>query len=412
MVFLDFFGKLRELGVKVTSHEWLALMEAIQSGAVEPGLTPFYYASRALLVKREADFDRFDQAFGAVFRGAPIDPALLDRFNDWLNDPIAPKVLSPEELAALHEMDLERLRELFEQRLAEQTERHDGGNRWIGTGGTSPFGHGGTHPAGVRVGGAGGGGRAMQIASRRDFKNYRDDVIIDVRQVQVALRKLRRLTRVGERLELDMDRTIEKTGKNAGELELAMRAPRRNSVRLTLLMDAGGSMTPFAELVSTLFSAAARSSHWKRFEGFYFHNCVYESVFTDIWQRQEKPTADVIATATEGSVLVIVGDATMHPSELVDRHGAIDYWHRNDTPGIEWLSRLRRRFPDSVWLNPVAEQWWNAPSCEMVRRIFPMFPLTLQGLGQAISDLRSGRAASYTPPSSDSTWARLTAAYR
>ena len=393
----------------MTSHEWLALMEALQVGVVEPGLSSFYYASRALLVKREADLDRFDQAFAATFRGIAVDPAALDPFQQWLADPKAQKLLSDEERAAIEAHDLEKLRELFEQRLREQTERHDGGNRWIGTGGTSPFGNGGFNPAGVRVGGSGGGGQAMQVATRRDFQNYRDDVVLDVRQVQVALRKLRRLTRVGERLELDLDRTVDKTGKNAGELEIAMRAPRRNSVRITLIMDAGGSMTPFAELVSTLFSAASKSSHWKRFEAYYFHNCVYESVFTDIWQRHDKPTSELIAAATEGSVLVFVGDATMHPSELLDRHGAVDYWHRNETPGYEWLARLRRAFPVSVWLNPVQETWWTAPTCHLVRRIFPMYPLTLAGLDQAVKDIRAGRVDAAPPEPAERLWSRFVA---
>jgi uncharacterized protein with von Willebrand factor type A (vWA) domain len=407
LVFLEFFGRLREVGLKVTSHEWLALMEALRSGAVEPGLTSFYYTARALLVKRESDLDRFDQAFGAVFRGATIDPSLLDPFHQWLTDPKAPVGLTEEERAALEALDLDKLRELFEQRMREQTERHDGGSKWIGTGGTSPFGHGGTNPAGVRVGGAGGGGRAMQIASRRDFVNYRDDVVLDVRQVQLALRKLRRLTRVGERLELDIDKTVEKTGKNAGELELAMRAPRRNTIRLTLMMDAGGSMTPFAQLLSTLFSAASKSSHWKRFEAYYFHNCVYEAVYTDIAQRKEKLTSELIASATEGSVLIFVGDATMHPSELLERHGSIDYWHRNETPGYEWLQQLRRAIPASVWLNPMQESWWTAPTCQLVRRVFPMYPLTLAGLDRMVADLRSGRVHATPPEPAEQLWSRF-----
>ena len=407
MLFLDFFGKLREAGLRVTTHEWLALMQALRSGAVEPGLTAFYYVARALLVKREADLDRFDQVFAFVFRASGVDPAVLDQFLAWLQDPAMPKSLTEAERAALEALDFDKLRELFEKRLAEQKERHDGGSKWIGTGGTSPFGHGGINPAGVRVGGAGGAGRAVQIATRRDFANYRDDVVLDVRQVQVALRKLRRLNRLGERLELDIDETVDKTGKNAGELEICMRAPRRNSVRLTLLMDAGGSMSPFADLVSTLFSAASKSAHWKRFESFYFHNCVYESVFTDIWQRCEKPTGDVLANSTEGSILVIVGDATMHPAELLEKHGAVDYWHRNETPGLEWLRRLRRAYPASVWLNPLQEKWWSAPSCQVVQGVFPMYPLTLEGLGRAVSDLRAGRAAVRVPEPVDALWRRF-----
>ena len=389
-MFLDFHDALRRVGVRVSLHEWMTLMEALQSGLVEPSLVRFYYAARAILIKRETDFDRFDQAFLEVFTGVEGTPAALDEVLAWLENPKEPPALSPGELEALRAMDLEALRELFEQRLREQDARHDGGNRWIGTGGTSPFGHGGRNPAGVRVGGSGGGRSAVQIATARQFQNYRDDVVIDVRQMQVALRKLRRLRRVGREEELDLDETIDRTGRNAGDLELVFHAPRKNQIRLILLMDAGGSMTPFTRLCSTLFTAASKVGHWKSFEAYYFHNCIYETVWTDIELRKTASTSDVLRAARENSVLVLVGDATMHPGELTERWGAIDYWHRNDTPGIEWLWRLRRAFPSSVWLNPMPERWWNSPSLELIRRAFPMYPLTLEGMDRATRDLRTG----------------------
>ena len=392
-MFIDLFETLREKGVTVTVHEWLALMEAMSRGLVEPSLTRFYWTARALLVKREADFDRFDEAFLQVFQGVEGSAAAaVDDLMKWLSDPKALRQLSEEELAALKALSLEELRELFEKRLREQKERHDGGSHWIGTGGTSPFGHGGANPAGVRVGGAGGGQSAMQIATKREFQNYRDDLVLDVRQMQVALRKLRRLIRLGMRDELDVDDTVDKTSKNAGELELVFRPPRKNQVKLVLLMDAGGSMTPFAKLVSTLFTAASKAGHWKRFEAYYFHNCVYENVWRDISLRTERSTADLIADASEGSVLVMVGDATMHPSELVEQYGSIDYWHRNQTAGVEWLRRLRRAFPRSVWLNPMPERWWNAPTLHTIRHVFPMHSLTLKGLDEAVRDIRARHA--------------------
>ena len=392
MLFLDFFDNLRAQELKVTTHEWLALMEALQRGAVPTSLLGFYWTARALLVKREADYDRFDIAFAQTFDGVEASGEVVERLLDWLKDHKPPPHLTPEELAALKAHDLETLRELFEQRLAEQTERHDGGNRWIGTGGTSPFGHSGVNPAGVRVGGGGGGRRAMQVATRRDFANYRDDLVLDVRQTQVALRRLRRLVRNGQDQELDIDATIERTGKNAGDLEVVFRPPRRNQVRLILLMDTGGSMTPYANIVSTIFTAASKSTHWKRFEAYYFHNCPYDEVWEDAWTRKPRPTSEILAEATEGSVLIMVGDATMHPAELTESGGAIDYWTQNETPGLEWLRRLRRAFPDSVWINPLPKRWWNAPSCRLVEEVFPMHPMTLSGIDAAVNDLRVGRA--------------------
>jgi uncharacterized protein with von Willebrand factor type A (vWA) domain len=392
-MFLNFFDQLRRGGIRVSLHEWLTLTEAMARGMVPPNLTQFYYASRSILVKRESDFDRFDQVFMEVFRGVEADTSVIDDVLKWLDDPKGMPQLTPEEMAAIESMDLEALRKLFEERLAEQTERHDGGNRWVGTGGTSPFGHGGYHPGGVRVGGSGGGRSAMQIATRRAFQNYRDDIILDVRQMKVALRKLRRLSRRGGTEELDLDETVDQTCLNAGDLTLAFRPPRKNQVRLVLLMDAGGSMVPYARLVSRLFTAASKSGHWKSFSSYYFHNCVYETVWHDITMRDdsEHPTSKLIADATESSVLIVVGDATMHPGELTERHGSIDYWHRNETAGIEWLRRLENAFPTSAWLNPMPDRWWNAPSLILVGRHFSMFPLTLSGLDDAVSHLRTSR---------------------
>ena len=389
-MFSELFARLRANEVRVTLHEWLTLMEALERGLIAPDLTSFYYGARAILVKREADFDRFDEVFLGLYRGVETGEEVLKSVLDWLDDPKRLRHLSPEEMAALEGLDLERLRELFEQRLKEQTERHDGGNRWVGTGGTSPFGHGGFHPTGVRVGGMGGGRQAVQIASKRRFQAYRNDIVLDTRQIQVALRRLRRLVRHGRQDELDVDETIDRTGRNAGDLELVFRAPRKNQIRLVLLMDAGGSMTPHARLVSRLFSAASKGGQWKSFQSYYFHNCVYETVWSDISMQDSTSvsTADLIAEATSQSVLVMVGDAAMHPGELTERFGSIDYWHRNETPGIEWLQRLRKAYSVNAWVNPMPERWWNASSLYLIRRIFPMFPLTLLGLDEAVDHLR------------------------
>jgi uncharacterized protein with von Willebrand factor type A (vWA) domain len=388
---MPLFQSLRTHGVRVTTHEWLALMEALNKGVVAPNLVHFYYTARALLVKRESDFDRFDQAFIQVFGGIDTSHIDLDPILAWLEDAKQPRNFSPEELAALESMDLESLRELFEKRLKEQSERHDGGSKWIGTGGTSPFGHSGRHPSGIRMGGSGRSRSAMQIATRRDFQNYRDDVVLDIRQIQVALRKLRRLSRRGVDDELDLDETIDQTGRNAGDLTLVFRPPRKNLVRLILMMDAGGSMTPFAQLVSRLFTAAGKAGHWKSFEAYYFHNCVYEKVWSDIRLRTEVNTTEIIKKANENSVLVMVGDASMHPGELTQRYGSIDYWHRNESPGIEWLRRLKKAFPTAAWLNPMPERWWNAPSLIMIKNLYSMHPLTLRGLDEAVKTLRKGR---------------------
>jgi uncharacterized protein with von Willebrand factor type A (vWA) domain len=391
LLFGEFFFGLRDAGVRVGLSEWMALMQALAEGYVRPDLTDFYHVARALLVKHEAAFDLYDQVFAAVFADGAMPTGLADELLRWLEDPKPPPTLSPEELEALDALPLDKLRELFEQRLQEQTERHDGGNRWIGTGGTSPFGHGGRNPAGVRVGGGGGGRSAIQVASERRFRDYRSDRILDTRDMAVALKKLRRLTRHEGEPELDVDESIDETSKNAGELSLIFRPPRRNEARVLLLMDVGGSMDPYAHLVERLFSAASGLNHWRKFEAFAFHNCPYEKLYSSMWGGEGVPTVDVLRDRPEETFLIMVGDASMAPSELTSQNGAIDYYHRNDTPGLVWLHRLRSRFRRAVWLNPMPETWWRGYSIELIASVFPMFPLSLEGLDRSVDALVKGR---------------------
>ena len=362
-------------------------MEALSAGYVESDLTDFYYVSRALLCKSESEFDIFDEVFEATFADGEMPRQVASQFLEWLEEAKEMQWPTPEELAKLESLDLDELRRTFEERMREQTERHDGGNRWIGTGGTSPFGHGGSNPAGVRVGGSGGQRSAIQIASQRSFQAYRKDRVLDTRSIAVALKKLRRLGRTEGELELDVDESIDQTCKNAGDLELIFRPPRKNQARVLLLMDVGGSMEPYARLVETLFSAASNLNHWKKFEAYSFHNCPYETLYPDRFGSDGVPTAQVLSETDPSTLLIVVGDASMAPSELTERYGAIDYWHRNETPGIVWLHRFRKRFDRSIWLNPLPDQWWGGWTTQVIKQFYPMFPLTLAGLDDGISTL-------------------------
>lgn len=398
LLFGRFFRGLRAAGLRVGLSEWMSLMRALSQGAVEPDLSDFYVVARALLVKSEAHFDTFDQVFTAVFGNGKLPTKAVEELLAWLE--IARKMdeLSPEARAALEALSLEELRRLFEERLAEQKERHDGGSYWIGTGGTSPFGHGGANPAGVRVGGAGGGRSAIQIASARRFREYRSDRALDTRGMAVALKKLRRLSRKEGLPELDVEASIDKTCRNAGELTLEMVPPRENEARVLLLMDVGGSMDPYAHMVEQLFSAAASLDHWRRFEAFTFHNCPYARLVPAARRAgdAEVETADVIADRPAETFLIVVGDAYMAPSELMEAFGAVDAWLQNRTPGIVWLHRLRRHFTRAVWLNPIPQRGWYGWTIQAVARLFPMVPLTLEGLDEAM-DILLKRAPEPTP---------------
>jgi uncharacterized protein with von Willebrand factor type A (vWA) domain len=392
-IFGRFFFALRQAGLPVGLSEWMTLMQAIQDGAVDPDLYDFYTIARAVLVKSEALFDTYDEVFAGVFGKNELPKKALEDVLLWLFDAKDLAEITPEMLAKMEALPLDELRRRFEERLREQDERHDGGNRWIGTGGTSPFGNAGMNPAGMRVGGSSGGKTAIQIASARRFREYRNDRVLDVRGMQVALKKLRRLSRIEGEPELDVEESIDKTCRNAGELELAFHPPRKNEARVLLLMDVGGSMDPYTRLVEQLFSAASSLDHWKKFEAFTFHNCPYAKVTPSRRKDGDKDilTADLMHERPKTTYLIMVGDAYMAPTELLEAFGSIEHWEASETPGIAWLHRLRSHFQRAVWLNPIPEKGWHGWTIKLIHQIFPMFPLTLEGIENAVDALLKRR---------------------
>ncbi len=390
-MFVDFLYHLRANGIDVSTTEWLTLMDALVRGYSRANLTVFYDVARACVVKSEGGYDRYDQAFVSFFHGMSDDLDLTDELLDWLSDPVLPRELTEQELAMLEAWDLDRLREELEERLREQTERHDGGNRWVGTGGTSPFGHGGKNPAGIRVGGAGGGRSAVQVAELRRFRNLRNDRVLDTRSIGMALRRLRRLARDSGPEELDLDATIDKTAREGGEIDLVFAPPRANRIKLLLLMDVGGSMDPYTELCERLFSAAHAASHFKTFRTLFFHNCPYDRLYDDMSHWRGPKTEDVFHEVDRTWSLVFVGDAWMAPYELTHTGGAIYYGHQNRRTGLDWLLEFRQRIPNSVWLNPEPRRLWHADTIALIHSVFPMFELTLDGLSAAVDVLRGAK---------------------
>lgn len=392
--FVPFLYELRAKKVKVGAQEAVALAKALSMGLHDSSLDGFYHLARAICVHRESDLDAFDEAFLSHFKGiAGSSLELVKELDDWLKDPANRKELTPEELAAIDAIDMETLKRLFEERMKEQKDRHQGGNRWIGTGGTSPFGQFGAHPSGLRVGSQGGGRSAMGIADARRYKPYRSDLLLDVRQIEVALRKLRAFQREGQPDELDIDGTIDATAKNAGELEIVVRPPRKSNVRVLLLMDVGGSMDPFADTVSRLFSAAKRASNIRTLKTYYFHNCIYGRLYETERFTDPVPVEELLHDLSSEWKLVLVGDAAMHPAELL---GAGDYeyyatgHHGPAQTGLSQLQKFADHFKRAAWLNPDPPNYWRGGTAEQIARVFSMFHLTLDGLGEAIHHLSKG----------------------
>lgn len=393
-MFLDLFYGLRHEGVPVGVQEWLTLMDALAKGLHGSSLGRFYNVARACLVKSEVYFDAFDRVFLQVFHGVEGSLDIESEVLQWLQDPKNFQELTEEQRAMLERLSSDELMRRFLETLAEQTGRHDGGDRWVGTGGRSPFGHGGEHPTGIRVGGPGQRRSAMKVAEERRFRDYRTDAALDLRQIRTALRRLRRLTRTGPESELDLDETIDETCRNAGEIELVFRPEKRNDVRLLLLMDVGGTMDPYYEPVSRLLTALHGERGLRDFRAYYFHNCIYELLGRDarLLRRDAVPTGDVLRTLDRRWKVMIVGDAAMHPAELMEPYGNIDPRRESETTGIDWLHRIADHFERVVWLNPDPPKVWDRTlTTRTVRHVFPMFHLSVDGIGDAVQALVGGR---------------------
>ncbi len=394
-MFLDLFYGLRQEGVPVGIQEWQSFATALEKGLHGSSLLRFYHLGRACLIKSETYFDAYDKVFARVFKGVEgaFGDDVTQRVLDWLNDPKNFPNLSPEELAELERLSSDELMRRFLETLAEQTERHDGGNKWVGTGGKSPYGHGGQHPTGIRVGGPAKSRSAMKVAEERHFKDYRTDATLDLRQMRVALRRMRQMTRTGDATELDLDGTVDETCKNAGEIEMVFRPPRRNDIRLLLLMDVGGTMDPYYQPVSQLLTALHEERGLRAFEAYYFHNCVYDSIYKSarMYRSDAVPTADILRRLDSRWKVLFVGDAAMHPAELLQPYGNIDPRHGVPTPGIEWLHRIANHFDRSVWLNPEKKAYWDGQTTRAIRKLFPMYHLSVDGLGDAVKALVGAR---------------------
>ena len=393
-MFLTFFYLLRDNGIPVSLHEYLTLMKAMKNEVGTYSIDDFYFLSKSIFIKNEAHLDRYDLLFGKYFKGIDFLPE--DFFKtipeEWLRKNFE-KLLTEEEKKMIEAMSgLDNLMERFKQLMEEQKERHEGGNKWIGTGGTSPFGANGYNPEGFRVGQEGSRNRsAVKVWDKRDFANLDETIELNTRNIKVALKRLRVFTREGLAEELDIDETIRKTSDNAGMLDIKLVASEKNRVKVLLLLDIGGSMDDYIELCSQLFSAAKHE--FKHLEFFYFHNCIYETMWKDNERRHDRiPTFEILHRFNRDYKVIIVGDATMSPYEIVSKGGSVE--HYNDETGLAWLQRVKEHFDSVVWLNPSAERGWNYfESTNIIRDVFDhrMFPLTVEGLTKAMKALKNGK---------------------
>ncbi len=387
----EFFLNLRDAGVPASVREYLTLMEALQKHVSSGSLDDFYYLSRACLVKDESNYDKFDRVFGAYFKGiaALPDSLVAEIPEEWLRKQ-AELLLTEEEKKLVESLGgWEKLLETLRRRLEEQKGRHQGGSKWIGTGGTSPFGAYGYNPEGVRIGQDGSRNcSAVKVWDKREYRNLDDSVELGVRNIKVALKRLRKFAREGAADELDLDDTIRSTAKNAGYLDIKMVPERHNAVKVLLFLDVGGSMESYVRICEELFSAAR--VEFKHLEYFYFHNFLYESVWRDNHRRNSErtPTFQVLHKYAHDYKLIFVGDASMSPYEVGYPGGSVE--HNNEEAGAVWMQRMLDVYPHAAWLNPTPEDRWSYyESIGMIRNLMGdrMYPLTLDGLERAMREL-------------------------
>lgn len=391
-MFLDFFLLLKHNGLPVSLTEYLTLLEALQTRVIDKSIDDFYYLCRLTLIKDEKNLDAFDGLFGLYFKGVEYitDEMIHDIPADWLTQN-GERLFSPEEMQKIEAMGgLENLLKRIEELFKEQKERHQGGNKWIGTGGTSPFGAYGYNPEGIRIGQHESRHRkAIKVWDKRQFENLKDDVELGTRNMKMALKRLRKISRAGNEEELNLEQTVRKTSENAGMLSLQMQPIKKNNVKILLLLDIGGSMDDHIELCSQLFSAA--KYEFKHLDFYYFHNCVYEMLWKDSSRRWGEfvSTYDVLHKYNSDYKLIFVGDAAMSPYEIMYKFGAVE--HYNEEPGIVWLERLQQKFPDMVWLNPAPIADWKTTHSTQILQEYTknrMFPLTIAGITDAVEALR------------------------
>ena len=390
-MFINFFFDLKQANLPVSLKEYLMLMEAMDKRVIKSfNVNDFYYLSRSALVKDERHLDKFDRVFGHSFKGLESnhDESVTEIPEEWLKL-MGQKYLTDEEKKLIESLGgWDKLMETLKQRLEEQKKRHQGGNKWIGTGGTSPFGAYGYNPEGIRIGQKESRNKiAVKVWDKREFSNLDGDIELGTRNIKVALRRLRRFAREGAETELDLDNTIKSTA-HKGYIDVKMMPERRNKIKVLLFFDVGGSMDAHVKICEELFSAAR--TEFKHMEYFYFHNCLYDTVWKDNARRYNEhiQTWDLLHTYPSDYKVIFVGDAEMSPYEITYPGGSVEYW--NEESGETWINRMLNIYENAIWLNPIPERYWDRiTSASIMKQLFSdrMFPLTIEGIDQAMREL-------------------------
>ncbi|WP_411822633.1 VWA domain-containing protein [Leptospira sp. 'Mane'] len=399
-MFLNLFYTLRNESVPCSTGELLSFLISLQKLTDPAGyisMDTLYRVGRLNFAKDVKYYDGYDLAFSKTFGGlSEIRIPFRESLLEWLEEK-ADKILSQEQKDNAPHLSMEQVLEELKKRLEEQKGRHDGGNKWVGTSGTSPFGNSGFNQNGLSIGGdmEGKGPRTgVGLWTERNYRAYREDEILDTRSIQIALKEIRVLQKEG-RKEINIDKTVKRTCENAGDIEIIEERTRKNALRLVLILDIGGSMTPHSERVSKLFSASRSLYHFKEVHNFFFHNIFHDRLYETHEFSKSISLKHFEEKFRKNTKLIFVGDAYMAPYELMSAPYNPYSYHR-DSPeeknrkrksGLDSLKELIEKFPDSIWLNPEPKKFWTAPTIQAIEDVVSMYPLTIDGIRKSVRKL-------------------------
>lgn len=424
--------KFRSHGLKADVRTLLLLRKAMQKGLIKT-LGDVYNVLKGIIVKEPADMGPFTKAYYEYFLYVPIEPgqtledAILrsETFAKWKTQFLdeADRDLTDEELvttfldevhltsydikevvsgkelwdkddpdledkdavdpdaapaervldrmADYSDLSLEELLERMEKVRQQQKSQHGGGSHWIGTGGISPYGHGGAAKNGIRVGGQGGGKMARKVMGDKNYFPIDRDALLNDNNVDSALASIKGVIEESAIEKLDVPQTIKSGLKRGGLFIPELSSEKSESLKVIVLIDNGGySMAPYIRSVQNLFrKMRTRFAH--DLEVFYFHNTIYDKVYTD--ERRSKPIAiDKLLMHNKEYRVFFIGDAAMAPYEL-------------NSQSIHTIKSIAQKFKKCVWLNPEPLNYWPYTyTIQVMKELVPMFPLTPSGIERAV----------------------------
>ncbi|MDE0758023.1 MAG: VWA domain-containing protein [Pseudomonadales bacterium] len=379
---INFFMELKKTRIPVSITELLQLIEVLKARLVYADIDEFYYLSRMTMVKDERHYDKFDRAFSTYFKGLEDLASLLSSLipDEYLRREFE-KSLTKEELEKIKSLGgLEKLIEAFKEEV-EKAARGEGDKKDQEGKGKNGRGKEGDDKRGKKR-------RGRRQWDKRDYKGYDDNVELGTRGMKISMRRLRKLARTGADDEFDIDTTISKTAKNGGLLDIIMRPERKNTVKVLLLLDNGGSMDSHVRVCEELFSAAR--SEFKHLETYYFHNFIYDGVWKEHRRRMNEriDTHDILHKYSHDYKVIFVGDATMAPYEITHSGGSVEHW--NEEAGAVWFQRVQDNFDKVIWINPTPlDTWEYSTSVGLTKKLIEdqMFPLTIRGIEEGMNFL-------------------------